>query len=53
MLHRAVVGGGCFWCVEAVLQRLKGVEKVQSGYAAGNTENPTYKAICSGQTGHA
>ena len=53
MLHRAVVGGGCFWCVEAVLQRLKGVEKVQSGYAGGTTENPNYKKICSGQTDHA
>lgn len=49
----ATFGGGCFWCVEAVVQRLKGVEKVVSGYSAGQTENPDYRAICSGTTGHA
>lgn len=49
----ATFGGGCFWCVEAVVQRLKGVELVVSGYTAGNTENPTYRSICSGTTGHA
>jgi len=49
----ATLGGGCFWCVEAVFQRLEGVEKVVSGYAAGDTKNPTYKEICSGNTGHA
>lgn len=49
----ATFGGGCFWCVEAVIQRLKGVERVVSGYAGGETENPTYRAICSGNTGHA
>lgn len=53
MLSRAVVGGGCFWCVEAVLQRLKGVQKVESGYAGGLTKNPTYESVCSGTTGHA
>lgn len=53
MLSRAVVGGGCFWCVEAVLQRLKGVQKVESGYAGGQAKNPTYESICSGKTGHA
>jgi len=49
----ATFGGGCFWCVEAIIQRLKGVEKVVSGYTAGQIENPTYKAICTGTTGHA
>jgi len=53
MLSKAIVGGGCFWCVEAVLQRLKGVHKIESGYAGGQLKNPTYEAICSGQTGHA
>jgi len=46
-------GGGCFWCVEAVFERLPGVRSVTSGYAGGRTENPTYETICSGQTGHA
>lgn len=49
----ATFGGGCFWCVEAVFQRLRGVEKVVSGYAGGQTENPTYKQVCEGDTGHA
>ncbi len=49
----ATFGGGCFWCVEAIVQRLKGVASVVSGYTAGQTENPTYRAICSGTTGHA
>lgn len=49
----ATFGGGCFWCVEAVIQRLKGVEKVVSGYTAGNTKNPTYREVCSGTSGHA
>ena len=50
----ATVGGGCFWCVEAVVQRLKGVEKVVSGYTGGNAPGkPTYREICSGLTGHA
>ena len=52
-LSKAVVGGGCFWCVEAVLQRLKGVHKVESGYAGGKIPNPKYKDICSGTSGHA
>lgn len=47
------VGGGCFWCVEAQLLLLQGVVKVVSGYAGGNTINPTYKEICTGSTGHA
>ncbi len=46
-------GGGCFWCIEAVFQRLKGVSAVASGYAGGTVENPTYKQVCTGETGHA
>ncbi|HFU74143.1 MAG TPA: peptide-methionine (S)-S-oxide reductase [Helicobacteraceae bacterium] len=49
----AVFGGGCFWCTEAVFMRLRGVEKVVSAYAGGQTLNPTYQEICSGTTGHA
>lgn len=52
-LKLATFGGGCFWCVEAVFQRVKGVEKVVSGYAGGRVPNPTYKAVCTGRTGHA
>lgn len=47
-----VFGAGCFWCVEAVFQQLKGVESVHPGYCAGTTLNPTYEQVCSGQTGH-
>lgn len=53
MLSKAVVGGGCFWCTEALLQRLKGVHKIEPGYAGGLVKNPTYEAVCSGKTGHA
>ncbi len=49
----ATLAGGCFWCTEAVFQRLKGVEKVESGYSGGDVENPTYEQVCSGNTGHA
>jgi peptide-methionine (S)-S-oxide reductase len=49
----ATFGGGCFWCVEAVFERLDGVKSVTSGYAGGTAENPTYKEVCSGTTGHA
>ncbi|MCC6447560.1 MAG: peptide-methionine (S)-S-oxide reductase MsrA, partial [Chitinophagaceae bacterium] len=48
-----VLGGGCFWCVEAQLKMLKGVDTVVSGYAGGSTQNPTYKEVCTGLTGHA
>ncbi|WGK93610.1 MULTISPECIES: bifunctional methionine sulfoxide reductase B/A protein [Flavobacterium] len=47
------LGGGCYWCVEAVYENLKGVQSVVSGYAGGHTENPTYEEVCSGTTGHA
>ena len=49
----ATLGGGCFWCVEAVFQRVEGVISVRPGYAGGNVKNPTYKQICTGNTGHA
>ena len=49
----AVLGGGCFWCLEAVFNRLQGVYGVESGYAGGNTKDPTYDDVCSGETGHA
>ncbi|HZB44408.1 MAG TPA: peptide-methionine (S)-S-oxide reductase MsrA [Pyrinomonadaceae bacterium] len=49
----ATLGGGCFWCVEAVFDELRGVSSVESGYAGGRTENPTYEQVCSGATGHA
>lgn len=49
----AIFAGGCFWCTEAFFTDLKGVEKVTSGYIGGKTENPTYKEVCSGYTGHA
>ena len=49
----ATLGGGCFWCIEAVYQELNGVKKVVSGYAGGHVANPTYKQICTGTTGHA
>lgn len=48
----ATFGGGCFWCIEAVVQRLKGVKKVVSGYTGGKTKDPTYEDICSGTTEH-
>ncbi len=49
----ATFGGGCFWCIEAVLQRIEGVLSVTSGYSGGTTPNPTYEEVCSGETGHA
>lgn len=49
----ATLGGGCFWCVEAVFDELKGVERVESGYSGGANANPTYRQVCSGTTGHA
>lgn len=52
-LDTATFGAGCFWCVEAVFQELKGVSSVKSGYMGGKVKNPTYKEVCSGLTGHA
>ena len=52
-LEIATLGAGCFWCVEAVFDDLKGVEDVVSGYSGGEIENPTYRDVCSGSTGHA
>ncbi len=52
-LETATLGGGCFWCLEAVYQEVKGVHDVVSGYAGGKVENPTYEQICMGNTGHA
>ncbi|GIU81583.1 MAG: peptide-methionine (S)-S-oxide reductase [Acidobacteria bacterium] len=52
-LQTATLGGGCFWCIEAVFDELEGVEDVVSGYAGGHKENPTYQEVCTGTTGHA
>lgn len=53
MSQSIIFGGGCFWCIEAVFQMLKGVDSVTSGYTGGDFTNPTYEDICSGKTGHA
>lgn len=52
-LQLATLGGGCFWCLEAIFQELKGVVKVESGYSGGHVPNPTYRQVCTGNTGHA
>lgn len=52
-LETVTLGGGCFWCVEAVYQELRGVHSVVSGYAGGTVDNPTYYQVCNGTTGHA
>ena len=52
-LELATLAGGCFWCTEAVFQRLKGVEEVLSGFTGGNIKNPAYREIITGRTGHA
>lgn len=52
-MEQATLGGGCFWCLEAVYQMAEGVESVVSGYAAGRTKDPDYRSVCSGTTGHA
>ena len=52
-LETAVLGGGCFWCLEAVFDRVQGVAAVESGYMGGRVERPTYKQVCTGETGHA
>ncbi|HEU5357522.1 MAG TPA: peptide-methionine (S)-S-oxide reductase, partial [Gemmatimonadales bacterium] len=53
MTETAVLAGGCFWCLEAVFERLRGVEQVVSGYTGGTRPDPTYEQVCSGATGHA
>ena len=52
-LQTATLAGGCFWCLEAVFDELKGVESVESGYSGGHAERPSYREVCSGTTGHA
>lgn len=52
-MEQAIVAGGCFWCTEAVFRDVIGVSEVESGYIGGHVENPTYKAVCTGSTGHA
>jgi peptide-methionine (S)-S-oxide reductase len=53
MNKKATFGAGCFWCVEAIFQRLEGAEQVVSGYSGGFLDNPTYQQVCTGETGHA
>ena len=52
-METAYLAGGCFWCVEAIFQRVNGIIELKSGYCNGSTQNPSYESICSGQTGHA
>ena len=52
-LQTATLAGGCFWCLEAVFDEVKGVKSVESGYAGGKVENPSYRDVCTGRTGHA
>lgn len=52
-MEKATFGSGCFWCTEAMFKRLKGISNVKSGYSGGHAENPTYKQVCTGETGHA
>jgi peptide-methionine (S)-S-oxide reductase len=51
-LQTVVLGGGCFWCIEAVFDRMQGVTSVESGYMGGHVDNPTYRQVCNGDTGH-
>ena len=53
MIEKATIGGGCFWCTEAIYKLVNGVSAVTSGYAGGETEKPTYQQVCNGNTGHA
>jgi peptide-methionine (S)-S-oxide reductase len=53
MIEKATLGGGCFWCLEAVYEELRGVERVESGYSGGHVPHPTYRQVCSETTGHA
>jgi peptide-methionine (S)-S-oxide reductase len=52
-METATLAGGCFWCLEAVFLRVRGVHRAESGYAGGHVENPSYRAVCAGTTGHA
>ena len=52
-METAYLAGGCFWCVEAIFQRVNGIIDLKSGYCNGSTQNPSYESICTGQTGHA
>lgn len=52
-MKQAILGAGCFWCVEAVFQQIKGISNIESGYMGGKVKNPTYREVCSGLTGHA
>jgi peptide-methionine (S)-S-oxide reductase len=52
-LQKATLGGGCFWCTEAIFKELKGVDDVKPGYSGGHVKNPSYKEVCTGNTGHA
>lgn len=52
-MEKAIFGGGCFWCTEAIFQRLKGVEGILPGYIGGTIKNPAYREVCTGRTGHA
>ncbi|MEW5289412.1 peptide-methionine (S)-S-oxide reductase MsrA [Erwinia papayae] len=52
-IEYAIIAGGCFWCTEAVFKQINGVESVESGYIGGHLPNPTYRQVCSGETGHA
>lgn len=53
LTNNIVLGGGCFWCIEAILKNVKGIRTIIPGYSGGYTENPTYKEVCTNQTGHA
>ncbi|MCG3220948.1 MAG: peptide-methionine (S)-S-oxide reductase MsrA, partial [Candidatus Heimdallarchaeota archaeon] len=52
-MEKTTLGGGCFWCLEAVFADLKGIEKIESGYSGGQQDNPAYEQVCTGSTGHA
>ncbi len=53
IMEEAIFAGGCFWCTEAIFQRIKGVESIKPGYTGGNIKNPGYREVCTGRTGHA